>query len=56
MAKDNTKDNRISVVEDKRTNGLKSDLQAIADIEQVSISSLIKKALSNFVKRYKSGE
>lgn len=56
MEKDNTKDNRISIVEDKRTKGLKADLQAIADIEQVGISSLIKKALSNFVKRYKAGE
>jgi hypothetical protein len=55
MHKDNTNAKRISVVEDKRTKGLVSALQAIADIEQISISSLIKKALSNFVRKHKEG-
>jgi hypothetical protein len=55
MGKDNTKGERISVVEDKRTQGLKSDLQEIAECERISVSSLIKKILFNFVKKHKEG-
>jgi len=52
----NTKYTRISVVEDKRTEGLKSDLQAISDCEGTCLSNLVKKALSAFVKRYRNGK
>jgi hypothetical protein len=56
MGKDNTKYTRISIVEDKRTEGLKSDLQAISDCEGTGLSNLVKKALTAFVKRYKLGK
>jgi hypothetical protein len=54
MAKDNTKSDRISVVEDKRTKGLKADLENIADSQRVGVSYLIKKILYDFVKKHKA--
>ncbi len=45
---------RISVVEDKRHEGLVDNLEQIAEKEQISFSALVKKALSIFTKEYNS--
>lgn len=54
MEKDNTKSVRISIVEDKRTKGLKEDLEVIADSQRVGVSYLIKKILYDFVSKHKT--